>query len=127
MALTCTSFPSLAASTLSAATATAADCPSSRLFAWGMTGCRGIDVTSSEEPLDIRAEGAAPILVLGTSRDPATPLRWARALSAQLDSGVLVERDGDGHTAYNSGNECIDVIVEDYLLDGDVPADGTTC
>jgi pimeloyl-ACP methyl ester carboxylesterase len=98
-----------------------------RIFAWGMAGCRGIDVTSSEEPLDIRAEGAAPILVLGTSRDPATPLKWARALSAQLDSGVLVERDGDGHTAYNSGNECIDSIVEDYLLDGDVPEDGTAC
>lgn len=98
-----------------------------RIFAWGMAGCRGIGVRSSEEPLDIRAEGALPILVLGTSRDPATPLRWARALSAQLDSGVLVERDGDGHTAYNAGNECIDVIVEDYLLDGDVPADGTTC
>jgi hypothetical protein len=98
-----------------------------RIFAWGMTGCRGIEVTSSEEPLDIRAEGAAPILVLGTSRDPATPLKWARALSAQLDSGVLVERDGDGHTAYNSGNECVDSIVEDYLLDGEVPDDGTTC
>jgi pimeloyl-ACP methyl ester carboxylesterase len=98
-----------------------------RIFAWGMTGCRGIDVTSSEEPLDIRAEGAAPILVLGTSRDPATPLKWARALSAQLDSGVLVERDGDGHTAYNAGNECIDSIVEDYLLEGTVPEDGTTC
>lgn len=98
-----------------------------RIFAWGMAGCRGIGVTSSEETLDIRAEGAAPILVLGTSRDPATPLKWARALSAQLDSGVLVERDGDGHTAYNAGNQCIDSIVEDYLLAGDVPADGTAC
>lgn len=98
-----------------------------RVFAWGMTACLGVEVTSSEEPLTIRGEGAAPIVVLGTSRDPATPLEWAQALSAQLDSGVLVERDGDGHTAYNAGNECIDTLVEDYLLDGDVPADGTTC
>jgi pimeloyl-ACP methyl ester carboxylesterase len=98
-----------------------------RIFAWAMTGCRGIEVRSSEEPLTITAEGAAPILVLGTSRDPATPMKWAEALAGQLDSGVLVERDGDGHTAYNSGNECIDSIVEDYLLDGAVPDDGTTC
>jgi pimeloyl-ACP methyl ester carboxylesterase len=98
-----------------------------RVFAWGMAGCRGIDVRSKEEPLTIRGEGAAPIVVLGTSRDPATPLKWARALSAQLDSGVLVERDGDGHTAYNAGNACIDTLVEDYLLDGTVPADGTSC
>ncbi len=98
-----------------------------RIFAWSMTGCRGIEVTSTEKPLDIKAEGAAPIVVLGTSRDPATPLIWAEALAAQLDSGVLVKRDGDGHTAYNSGNECIDTIVEDYLLEGTVPDDGTTC
>ncbi|MBL0746228.1 alpha/beta hydrolase [Nocardioides baculatus] len=98
-----------------------------RIFAWAMTGCQGIEVQSSEEPLTITAEGAAPILVLGTSRDPATPLIWAEALAGQLDSGVLVERDGDGHTAYNSGNECIDSIVEDYLLEGAVPDDGTTC
>jgi pimeloyl-ACP methyl ester carboxylesterase len=98
-----------------------------RVFAWGMAGCRGVAVTSSEKPLVIRAEGAAPILVLGTSRDPATPVEWARTLAGQLDSGVLVERDGDGHTAYNAGNACIDGFVEDYLLDGDVPPDGTTC
>ena len=54
-------------------------------------------------------------------------LKWAEALSAQLESGVLVERDGDGHTAYNSGNACIDGIVEDYLIDGTVPDDPTSC
>jgi hypothetical protein len=98
-----------------------------KVFAWSLTGCRGFRVRSSEEPLDIRGEGAAPILVLGTTRDPATPMKWAEALAAQLDSGVLVRRDGDGHTAYNSGNECIDSLVEAYLVDGVVPEDGTTC
>lgn len=98
-----------------------------RIFAWGMTGCRGVAVTSSEAPLDIRGEGAAPILVLGTTRDPATPMKWAEALSAQLESGVLIRRDGDGHTAYNSGNACIDTIVEDYLIKGTVPDDPSSC
>lgn len=98
-----------------------------RIFAWAMTGCGGIKVLSSEKPLTIRGEGAAPILVLGTTRDPATPMKWAVALAAQLESGVLVERDGDGHTAYNSGNACIDTIVEDYLIDGTVPDDPTRC
>ncbi len=98
-----------------------------RIFAWAMTGCRGVEVTSSEEPLDIRGERAAPILVLGTTRDPATPMKWAEALSAQLESGVLVRRDGDGHTAYNSDNACIDAIVEDYLIKGTVPDDPSNC
>ncbi|WP_210649837.1 alpha/beta hydrolase [Nocardioides sp. SYSU D00065] len=98
-----------------------------RVFAWGMTTCRGVAVTSTEEPLRVRGEGAAPILVLGTTRDPATPLKWAVALAEQLESGVLVERDGDGHTAYNAGNECIDRVVEDYLIEEAVPDDGTRC
>ena len=98
-----------------------------RVFAWSLTGCSGMKERSSEEPLDIRGEGAAPLLVLGTTRDPATPLKWAEALAAQLDSAVLLRRDGDGHTAYNAGNECIDTAVEDYLIDGTVPDNPTDC
>jgi len=92
-----------------------------------LTGCAGIQVRSSEEPRDIRAAGAAPIVVVGTTRDPATPYLWAVALADQLESGVLVERDGDGHTGYNSGNECVDTAVESYLVDGTVPVDGLSC
>ena len=98
-----------------------------RVFAWMNTTCGGIKVTSTEPRLDIRAEGAAPILVIGTTRDPATPLVWAEALAEQLASGVLVTRDGDGHTGYRSGNDCVDTAVEDYLLDGTVPQDGLAC
>ncbi len=98
-----------------------------RVFAWGLVGCRGIDVTSTEKPLDIRAEGAAPIVVTGTTRDPATPYEWAVALSEQLESGVLISRDGDGHTAYNAGNACVDEAIEGYLIEGTVPEDGLEC
>ena len=97
------------------------------VFAWGLTSCGGMQVQSSEPPRDIRAAGAAPIVVVGTTRDPATPYDWAVALADQLESGVLVTRDGDGHTGYNSGNECVDSAVEDYLVTGDVPRDGLSC
>ncbi|MCD4523381.1 alpha/beta hydrolase [Nocardioides sp. cx-173] len=98
-----------------------------RVFAWGLVNCKGIEVASSEPPLDIRGEGAPPILVVGTTRDPATPYEWAVALAERLESGVLLTRDGDGHTAYNAGNECIDTTIEDYLIDDVVPDDGTEC
>ena len=98
-----------------------------RVFAWGLLGCYGIEVEASEPSPTISAEGAAPIVVLGTTRDPATPYEEAVALAEQLDSGVLVSRDGDGHTAYNKGNACIDEAVEGYLLDGVVPQDGLSC
>ena len=40
---------------------------------------------------------------------------------------MLVSRDGDGHTGYNAGNDCVDAAVEGYLVDGTVPEDGLTC
>lgn len=75
----------------------------------------------------VRAPGAAPILVVGTTHDPATPYAWAQAMAAQLDSGVLLTRTGDGHTGYGRGNRCIDEAVDRYLLEGTTPKDGTTC
>ena len=98
-----------------------------RVFAWGLTTCGGVQARATEPPPTVHAEGAAPIVVVGTTRDPATPYRGAVHLAAQLESGVLVTRDGDGHTGYHTGNACVDGAVEDYLLDGTVPADGLTC
>lgn len=98
-----------------------------RTFAWMLTGCRGQVAESTEPHRDIEAEGAAPIVVVGTTRDPATPYEWAVSLADELESGVLVSRDGDGHTGYNSGNECVDEAIESYLVDGVVPDDGLKC
>ena len=98
-----------------------------RIFAWGMTMCAGYTARSTETPRPLRGAGAAPIVVIGTTRDPATPYAEAVAMADQLESAVLVSRDGDGHTAYNSGNDCIDEAVEDYLVEGTVPQDGLEC
>lgn len=79
------------------------------------------------EPAEIHAEGAGPIVVIGTTGDPATPYSWAEALAAQLDSGVLVTREGEGHTAYGRSGGCIEDLVDAYLLEDEVPAEGATC
>lgn len=97
------------------------------IFAWGELGCAEWPIDPQHKPLDIDAKGAAPIVVVGTTRDPATPYEQAVALSRQLDSGVLLSREGDGHTAYHRGNQCIDDTLDSYLLDGEVPEDGTRC
>ena len=97
------------------------------IFAYGLSSCEQWPVKGDREPGPLTAEGAAPILVIGTSRDPATPLVWAEALAEQLASGVLVSRDGDGHTGYSSDNGCVDGAVESYLVSGDVPRDGLRC
>jgi pimeloyl-ACP methyl ester carboxylesterase len=97
------------------------------VFAWSLLGCSGFKARASEKPPTGHAEGAAPIVVIGTTRDPATPMAGAVHLADDLASGVLIRRDGDGHTGYNAGNDCVDHAVEDYLVDGTVPEDGLSC
>ena len=89
--------------------------------------CQNWAYPSVVTPHAISADGAAPILVLGTTNDPATPYAWAQAMAGQLDSGVLVTREGEGHTAYAQGNDCIDGTVDAYLVDGTVPKADPLC
>ncbi|WP_223622085.1 alpha/beta hydrolase [Microbacterium sp. EST19A] len=76
---------------------------------------------------EITAEGAGPIVVVGTTNDPATPYEWSESLADQLEEGVLITRVGEGHTGYNKGNSCVDDAVEAFLIDDVVPEDGLRC
>lgn len=98
-----------------------------RIFAVGLTGCRDWPVQTGNEPAELTAAGSDPILVIGTTRDPATPLVWAESLAEQLEAGVLVRRDGDGHTGYGVGNDCVDGTVEAFLVSGEVPDATVDC
>ena len=96
-------------------------------LAWSGLSCASWPFKPTGEPHTIPAKGAAPILVVGTTRDPATPYAWAKALAAQLNSGTLLSFNGDGHTAYERGSSCVDSDVNTYLLTGRTPAKGTMC
>ncbi|MGV9319799.1 alpha/beta hydrolase [Streptomyces sp. NPDC003660] len=96
-------------------------------LAWASLNCTYWPVGATGEPHRIEAKGAAPIVVVGTTRDPATPYRWAQSLSRQLSSGRLLTYEGDGHTAYGRGSTCIDSAINTYLLRGTPPAQGKRC
>ncbi|MGW6735190.1 alpha/beta hydrolase [Streptomyces sp. NPDC055013] len=96
-------------------------------LAWATLNCAYWPVAPTGEPHRIEARGAAPIVVVGTTRDPATPYRWAKALSRQLSSSRLLTYDGDGHTAYGRGSTCIDRTINTYLLRGTPPARDKRC
>ena len=72
------------------------------------------------------AQGASPILVVGSADDPATPYQWARSLAEQLDSGRLLTREGNGHTAYGRSVACTET-VDSYLLTGELPEPEQVC
>jgi hypothetical protein len=82
-------------------------------------------VAAERDPGPVRAEGAPPIVVVGSTGDTATPYIWAEALADELASGVLLTREGEGHTGYVF-SPCIRGAVDTYLLELNVP-DGETC
>ncbi|WNM24858.1 alpha/beta hydrolase [Demequina capsici] len=71
--------------------------------------------------------GANPILVVGTTRDPATPYQWAQNLTDELGNAQLLTYDGDGHTAYGRSNSCILDAVDSFMVDGTMPDSGLVC
>jgi pimeloyl-ACP methyl ester carboxylesterase len=88
-------------------------------------GCVGVP-----DPLDPvvfgPAVGAPPVLVIGTTGDPATPYAWAVRLTESFDRAVLFTVEGDGHTAYTTV-DCVTEVVDAYLIDLLLPADGASC
>ena len=94
---------------------------------WSSLPCGFWPVEPTRTPREVSAEGADPVVVIGTTRDPATPYEWAVRLRDQLDSAALITFDGDGHTAYTRSNDCVDDAVDAYFLDGTVPQDGLRC
>jgi pimeloyl-ACP methyl ester carboxylesterase len=71
--------------------------------------------------------GNLPIVVVGTTFDPATPYSGSVAMTRQLRNATLLTMDGDGHTAYGGNSTCIDETIDAYFVDLVVPAPGARC
>ncbi|MER6302280.1 alpha/beta hydrolase [Kitasatospora sp. NPDC001539] len=97
--------------------------PAATLF---LPDCRPWPYRSPEQPHTVTAPGSAPILVIGSTGDPVTPYSWAQRLAAGLPHGVLLTRDGDGHTAYDKSG-CVRDAVTAFLVDGRMPDAGARC
>lgn len=98
-----------------------------RALAYGTVACAYWSAPPVTHPGPVSAPGAPTIVVVGTTRDPATPYRWSQALADQL-RGVLLTHDGDGHTAYGyHRSSCVERVVDAYLVALTVPASGTRC
>ncbi|GAB2784398.1 alpha/beta hydrolase [Streptomyces daliensis] len=99
------------------------------MSAWGMAQCDGWPVRGRWQTPPVDAKGSAPILLVGTTGDPATPYEGTRQMQRSLGEGVGVKLTykGEGHGAYDSGDDCVRAKVNAYLLKGKVPADGSVC
>ncbi len=76
--------------------------------------------------VSITGKGAGPIVVVGTTGDPATPLESTRKMAQGLEQGILIVVDANQHTGYGANN-CVVKAVDDYLIKLTVPAKDLTC
>ncbi|MGW5638822.1 alpha/beta hydrolase, partial [Streptomyces sp. NPDC003832] len=97
---------------------------------WDTAGwCHEWPVPGQHDTPEVSAPGAAPVLVVGNTGDPATPYEGARRMADELGKGVgvVLTWKGEGHGAYGSGSDCVDSTINAYLVSGTVPKDGKVC
>ncbi len=80
----------------------------------------------NDPEVPVTGKGAGPIVVVGTTGDPSTPLESTRNMAEALEEGKLVVVVADQHTGYGL-NQCINDAVNNYLIDLTVPADDLRC
>jgi pimeloyl-ACP methyl ester carboxylesterase len=95
--------------------------------AYGAIGCAEWPFPAVMEPHQVSADGADPIVVIGTTGDPATPFENAEVLAGGFSSGVLVTFEGEGHGAVGRSNECVNDMLNDYYIKGQAPPPNLTC
>jgi pimeloyl-ACP methyl ester carboxylesterase len=121
-------YPKTVAAYQAAAAAAAQQAPVfGAAIVWSSLQCAYWPVPSVITPGPTPAVGAPPILVVGTTGDPATPYQMAKNLAHELSSGVLLTHNGFGHTALAQGSSCVDNVEVTYLINLTLPASGSTC
>jgi pimeloyl-ACP methyl ester carboxylesterase len=80
----------------------------------------------SVKKLAITGKGAGPIIVIGTTNDPATPFESSQNMARALEGGVFVKVVGNGHTGYDQ-SQCARNVVDNYLVKSKVPKADVQC
>jgi pimeloyl-ACP methyl ester carboxylesterase len=89
-------------------------------LAYSGLGCKYFDTPKTTEIAPTKT--ANPIVIIGTTGDPATPYQWAQGLNKLLTNSVLLSLTGNGHTGQGQGNTCVDSQVDDFYLKKAIPA-----
>jgi pimeloyl-ACP methyl ester carboxylesterase len=99
-----------------------------KFWRFGALRCENWPFDIAKRPTDYSAPGTGTIMVIGTTGDPATPYSQAVSLANNiLSNGFLVTYNGEGHTIYGHQVSCIDRVVDDFFLTGNVPEKDPNC
>lgn len=79
------------------------------------------------DPVKVSYTGKGPIVVVGGSNDPATPIRWAQKMTGELGPNTrLVTFTGEGHGQLLAST-CVTDIEGALLTKLTLPGTGTKC
>ncbi|MGW7429685.1 alpha/beta hydrolase [Streptomyces sp. NPDC054861] len=99
-----------------------------RFWVWASAGCAAWPaIVEDRYRGPWNTPTANPILVVGNTHDPATPLSGAQAMTKELADARLLTQDAVGHTALFNPSTCVDARTSRYLVDGTLPPVGTRC
>jgi hypothetical protein len=94
-------------------------------LAYSGLGCKYFETPKATRILPTKT--ANPIVIIGTTGDPATPYQWAQGLNKIMTNSVLISLTGEGHTGQGQGNTCVDLYVDHYLIGGSTKSSKVIC
>ncbi|KAG7087678.1 hypothetical protein E1B28_013626 [Marasmius oreades] len=91
------------------------------------TRCSGWKIHPDHFTGPITANTSFPILFIGNTADPVTPLASAKAMSAKFPGSVVFAQDSGGHTSLAAPSACTVGRMREYLLSGRLPEADSVC
>ena len=89
-------------------------------LAFSQLACNYLEPSKNKNSLNINTIKIDPVLIIGVTRDPATPYEWAAALYKKFHDSIFLTLEANGHTGQGRGFSCIDKKVDFYLLNSKI-------
>lgn len=98
------------------------------VWAQYLLGCTGWNASASWVPDGpIRGDTFHPILWIGNTYDPVTPVRNARKMAAKFPGSVVLQQDNEGHCSFSAPSVCTASAIRRYFQTGILPDEGLVC